>query len=90
MKSLMLVAVFAVVSTSTNALVDQESWPKLDAGEVKTVEDVSQVPTLARDAAGYPAEVVYSRKVSFTFFQAPHGRNLLIIIPCCGANLRKK
>ena len=86
MKSLMLVAVFALLSAPTHAQADQGSWPTLNAGEVKTVEDGSQVPTLAREAAGFSADAVNSHKVSFTFFTAPHGRELLIINPCCGAD----
>ncbi|MEP6826785.1 MAG: hypothetical protein ABJA10_01785 [Aestuariivirga sp.] len=86
MKGLMLVAVFAAMGVTTNVLADDEVWPKLNAGEVKTVDDVSQVPPLAREAAGLSADAVISHKISFTFFKAPHGRELLIIDPCCGAS----
>ena len=86
MKGLIFVAGLTVMIAATNVLAEEELWPKLSAGELKTIEDANQVSSMVHAAAGYAAGATIPRQISFTFFKAPHGRDLLIIDPCCGAN----
>ena len=84
MRGLALIAALAVMGHGATAVADDEAWIKLQPGEVKVIEDAGKVPPLARAAAGYAPDEIISRVISFTFFKAPHGRELVVVNPCCG------
>ena len=73
---------FALTGNIVSAQGQENLWPKLDLGEVKTIDDPSKIPVLGLKAAGIAATP--QQPIRFTFFKAPHGHDFVIINPCCG------
>ena len=82
MKLRAAILLIAMAGLILPAKAQENVWPSLAPGEVKTVDDISKISDLVLQAAGLTAAP--QRKIQFTFFKAPHGHNFLIINPCCG------
>ena len=72
----------AMVRLTCFAYADDTLWPALKPGEVKVSNSLQMAPGKLRAAAGLPA--LANSEITFTYFQAPKGRDYVVVSPCCG------
>jgi hypothetical protein len=82
-KWLFAIVLSVMASSAILASAAENAWPQLAPGESKVIEDINMIPAKVLAAAGLDVSAA-RRGVNFTFFKAPHGRDFVIIAPCCG------